>query len=261
MKRPSSVVVAIAALIVALAAWLGIDLEALTGRDNASPAQPPISAPDRQETAEAQSPVPPPGTAAPPAVPPGAFDYYVLALSWSPSYCEAEASERDRLQCGGRPFHFIVHGLWPQNDRGYPEDCLTDQPRVSDALVDEMLDIMPSRGLIGHQWRKHGACTGLSQEDYFAAVRSAFERVDIPDRFEVLDRPLSVKPQDIATAFLDANRGTLTTDAVVVTCGGGTRLDEVRLCMGKDLRFRACGQQTKRSSCRRPEVRMPPVRG
>ena len=39
---------------------------------------------------------------------PGEFDYYVLSLSWSPSFCE-EAEERggsgrsQQAQCGGRP--------------------------------------------------------------------------------------------------------------------------------------------------------------
>src|SRR5580704_5376656 len=59
---------------------------------------------------------------------PGEFDYYVLSLSWSPSFCE-EAQERgnggrsQQQQCGGRPFSFVVHGLWPQYERGYPEYC------------------------------------------------------------------------------------------------------------------------------------------
>src|SRR5438874_4074521 len=58
---------------------------------------------------------------------PGEFDFYVLSLSWSPSFCE-QASERgnDRrsgAQCGGRPFSFVVHGLWPQYERGFPEYC------------------------------------------------------------------------------------------------------------------------------------------
>jgi ribonuclease T2 len=56
---------------------------------------------------------------------PGEFDFYVLSLSWSPSFCE-EASERgnsgrSQAQCGGRPFSFVVHGLWPQYERGFPE--------------------------------------------------------------------------------------------------------------------------------------------
>ena len=56
---------------------------------------------------------------------PGEFDFYVLALSWSPSFCEA-AQERgglgksQQMQCGGRPYSFVVHGLWPQNERGFP---------------------------------------------------------------------------------------------------------------------------------------------
>ena len=252
MKGRAPLSVALAALVVAIAAWLGVDLEGFTGPAAPAPAVP----------AEAQRPTPRPASRAetPTNAPSGDFDYYVLALSWSPSYCEAEATERDRMQCGGRPFHFIVHGLWPQNDRGYPEDCATAAPRVPDALVNEMLDIMPSRGLVGHQWRAHGACSGLSQEDYFAAVRAAYEGVDIPDRFEALSAPLVTSPSDVARAFLDANRGRLTPDAVVVTCGGGNRLDEVRLCMTKDLRFRPCGEQTLRGQCRRDQVRMPPVR-
>lgn len=196
------------------------------------------------------------------AQPTGEFDYYVLALSWSPSYCEAEAKERDRLQCGGRPFHFIVHGLWPQLTEGRIEDCPNDAPRVPDRLVDALLDIMPSRGLIGHEWRSHGTCTGLSQEEYFATLRAAFAAVNIPDAYERLDQTLNVAPGEIAAAFIDANGGRLTAGQLVVTCGGGPRLDEVRICMTKDLQFRACGTQMMRgSSCRRETVRMPPVRG
>ena len=57
---------------------------------------------------------------------PGDFDFYVLSLSWSPSFCEA-ARERgntgrsQQVQCGGRPFSFVVHGLWPQYERGFPD--------------------------------------------------------------------------------------------------------------------------------------------
>ena len=57
---------------------------------------------------------------------PGEFDFYVLALSWSPSFCEAAAERGNsgrsqQIQCGGRPFSFVVHGLWPQYERGFPE--------------------------------------------------------------------------------------------------------------------------------------------
>jgi ribonuclease T2 len=50
---------------------------------------------------------------------PGQFDFYVLSLSWSPSFCEGReenggGGRSQQIQCGGRPFSFVVHGLWPQ---------------------------------------------------------------------------------------------------------------------------------------------------
>src|ERR1700676_4796019 len=65
---------------------------------------------------------------------PGEFDFYVLSLSWSPSFCE-EASERgnegrSQVQCGGRPFSFVVHGLWPQYEHGFPDYCVRAPPRL-----------------------------------------------------------------------------------------------------------------------------------
>lgn len=247
MKKPGALATAIAALIVAVAAWLGLDLDRIAG-----PPHPPPSA--EASAAAPATPAPPARPAARP-VPKGDFDYYLLALSWSPSYCETDATERDRLQCGGRPFGFIVHGLWPQNERGYPEDCPTDTPRVPDALVDEMLDIMPSRGLIGHEWRSHGACTGLAQEDYFAAVRAAWERIAIPPRFLHPDQPASLSARQVAQEFIRANPGMMES-AVTVTCDG-ERLDEVRICLTRDLEFQPCGPQSRRAQCRRDPLAIP----
>lgn len=248
MRNRNPLLVLAAALVVALAGWLGFDIGTAQRDDALAP--PPAPAP------RAASSSPAPAAARP--VPEGDFDYYLLALSWSPSYCEAEATARDRLQCGGRPYHFIVHGLWPQNERGYPESCPTDTPRVPDALVDEMLDIMPSRGLVGHQWRTHGACTGHSQEAYFAEIRAAWERIVIPARFEQLDAPLFLAPGDIVQDFIRANP-MLRPAQITVTCSRQS-LAEVRICMTKDLQFTDCGAQSRRSACRQERVRMPPVR-
>src|ERR1700709_2867457 len=72
---------------------------------------------------------------------PGEFDFYVLSLSWSPSFCEA-ASERGRsgrsqdAQCGGRPFSFVVHGLWPPYERGFPDYCQRPAPRLDTHIID-----------------------------------------------------------------------------------------------------------------------------
>src|SRR3984893_11550562 len=80
---------------------------------------------------------------------PGEFDFYVLSLSWSPSFCE-EASERGNEQrsqapCGGPAVSFVVHGLWPQYEHGFPEYC--DRNSYLDRnIMTSMLDLMPAPG-------------------------------------------------------------------------------------------------------------------
>src|SRR6185312_6832926 len=93
---------------------------------------------------------------------PGQFDFYVLALSWSPSYCASvqergneRALQASRQQCGTRPFSFVVHGLWPQYEKGFPRDCQKPAPRVDRGLVDSMLDLMPSPRLVYNEWDRH----------------------------------------------------------------------------------------------------------
>jgi len=188
-----------------------------------------------------------------------AFDFYVLSLSWSPSYCEAEGADANRQQCSaGRPYAFVVHGLWPQFERGYPRDCAAGRTRVPSALLQSLLDIMPSPGLIRHEWQEHGTCTGLRQTDYFRVLRAAREKVAIPDQYRRLDGYRMVAPQEVEDAFLRANPG-LRPDAVAVTCDR-RYLREVRICMTRELGFRPC-PQVDRQSCRLSRTVMPPVRG
>ena len=129
---------------------------------------------------------------------PGQFDYYVLALSWSPSYCEARQdrarSRSAERQCDGRPFSFVVHGLWPQYDRGFPSYCQVPPPRLDRNIVGSMLDLMPSPRLIFHEWDQHGTCSGLSPRAYFESVRSARAAVKIPPEYVDLESPISVAP-------------------------------------------------------------------
>lgn len=186
------------------------------------------------------------------------FDFYVLSLSWSPSYCEAEGKDASRQQCAAaRPYAFVVHGLWPQYEHGYPRDCPTGQPKVDGTIVRGLYDIMPSAGLIRHEWRTHGACAGLAQRDYFRVLRTAREKISIPAQFSRLDRYRQVAPGEVEAAFLRANAA-MPANAVAVTCDR-RYLREVRICMTKNLRFRACPEVDRRA-CRRSEVVMPPVR-
>lgn len=192
---------------------------------------------------------------------PGEFDFYVLSLSWSPSFCEAASergnSGRSQVQCE-RPFSFVVHGLWPQYERGFPEYCQRPSPRLDRNIMTSMLDLMPAPGLIFNEWDKHGTCSGLGARAYFENIRKARAAVKIPEEFLQLSESKTISPDAIEAAFIKVNPG-LSSSAISVTCTS-RRLSEVRLCMSKDLQFRAC-EEIDRRACRRDEVVMPPVRG
>jgi ribonuclease T2 len=193
---------------------------------------------------------------------PGEFDFYVLSLSWSPSFCE-EAAERgsggrSQVQCGGRPYSFVVHGLWPQYEHGFPDYCQRPSPRLERNIMTSMLDLMPAPGLIFNEWDKHGTCSGLGARAYFETIRKARAGVKIPPEYLELSEPKMVAPAEIEDAFIKVNPG-LSTSAIAVTCDK-SRLSEVRICMSKDLQFRAC-EEIDRRACRRDQVTMPPIRG
>jgi ribonuclease T2 len=187
---------------------------------------------------------------------PGDFDFYVLALSWSPTHCDIEGNPNSP-QCRAGTFGFVVHGLWPQYERGYPENCRTSEGRwVSDAIVASMRDIMPSGGLIGSQWRKHGACSGLNQSGYFELVRDAYDTIRIPNAYQDPATDLTLSPGAVETAFIDANPG-LSSGGIAVTCRQNA-LFEVRICLTKDLDFRNC-QEVNRKSCRASRIDVPAI--
>jgi len=190
---------------------------------------------------------------------PGKFDFYVLSLSWSPSFCEA-AGERGtppQQQCSARPYSFVVHGLWPQYERGFPEFCQVPAPRIDGGIVSSMLDLMPAPRLIFQQWDRHGTCSGQTPNAYFESVRKVRAMVKIPPEFVDLKEMLTVAPDEVEEAFVKANPG-LGRDGNAVTCDS-RRLSEVRVCVGRDFRFRAC-PDIDSHACRRDKVVMPPLR-
>lgn len=195
----------------------------------------------------------------------GQFDYYLLVLSWSPSHCMAAKPGRDDMQCArrdGRRFGFILHGLWPQYERGYPERCRTAwRPFVPEPVIASMRDVTPSRGLVIHEYRTHGTCSGLKPAAYFALARQLYNRINIPKRYQnPLDMQL-IGAREVLADFLSANPG-LKPDMISVVCGGpGNRLTEVRICMNKDGRPRSCSASAlPRSQCRAGKMHVPPVR-
>lgn len=192
----------------------------------------------------------------------GDFDYLVLALSWSPTYCASPAGENDNSQCApGRRFAFVVHGLWPQFERGWPQDCETSEGWVEEKTIRSMMDIMPSKKLIIHEWKKHGTCAGVSQADYFRGVRNLFGKVRIPARYLSPTADVITTPDQLVTDFVKTNRD-LTADMMSVQCGNTrdrARLSELRICLDKRGNFAACGANENRS-CRASTLVMPRVR-
>ncbi len=240
-RRWGAIVVAVAAL-----AWLGFNPDMLFE----DPEQ--TTAPQSRQIDNSRT-----GNSAITGVENG-FDFYVLALSWSPSFC-ASQNRTTGMQCGGkRFFSFVVHGLWPQFEKGWPSYCDENTAKVSDRLTRSMLDIMPAYGLIQQQWRKHGTCTGLDQQSYFAKLRQAYEKIRFPVQYRLNDGYKMVSPQEVERAFQTENPG-IPSDAIAVTCDK-RRLREVRICFSKSLGFRSC-QQVDRNSCRKQKVVLPPVRG
>jgi ribonuclease T2 len=188
----------------------------------------------------------------------GDFDYYVLSLSWSAAWCTLEGDARGDPQCeGGRGLTFVLHGLWPQHEDGWPSFCRTAERDPTRAQTAAMADIMGGAGLAFYQWKKHGRCSGLSAEAYFRTARKAYEAVTIPDLFALVDRPLSLPASVIEDAFLEANPA-LTRDQITITCKDG-RIQEARLCLTRDLIPRRCGADVIRD-CRLRDAILEPVR-
>ena len=194
------------------------------------------------------------GAIAAPRDTPGDFDFYVLALSWSPSYC-AYDDDPDMAQCNGARRGFIVHGLWPQYERGFPSRCPSSLPRrVPFGVVDGIIDIMPSRGLIFHEWISHGLCTGLYPDAYFRLVRRAYEKIRVPQDLFDGARDRRVSAAAIESAMAAANPG-LSPSGMAATCRDG-HFVELRICLDKDLGFRRC-VEVDRDTCRAPQMLLP----
>ncbi|MEL6372520.1 MAG: ribonuclease T2 [Pseudomonadota bacterium] len=196
----------------------------------------------------------------------GQFDYYALVLSWSPTFCEGSQGSRNASQCDvrrrARPYAFVLHGLWPQYERRWPEFCRTrERPFVPRKTIDSMMDIMPSRRLIIHEYKKHGTCTGYDPQRYYLIARKFYEFIKIPDRYKRLDKPLVVTQDELRRDLLAVNPGLRAKHLSFVCRGSGNRLREIRICFTRTGKLRACGaNENQRRLCRSRKMFMPPVR-
>ncbi|WP_238372386.1 ribonuclease T2 [Heliomarina baculiformis] len=188
----------------------------------------------------------------------GEFDYYVLSLSWSPNWCAMTGDAQGSDQCDARHEHgWIMHGLWPQYAQGYPSNCPTHHRAPSRKMTSDMADIMGTPGLAWYQWKKHGTCSGLAADQYFALARLAYERVNRPEILRKLDEPVRLPASVIEEAFLEANPE-WEPDMLTVTCKQG-HIQEARLCLSRALDPMTCGSDVIRD-CAMDNALFNPIR-
>jgi len=178
---------------------------------------------------------------------PQSFDYYLLNLSWSPEFCY---SHPEAVECSEHA-SFVLHGLWPQKSGGgYPENC-SDAPGPRNPAL--YSDLYPDPGLLRHEWRTHGTCSGLTPDAFFSLARKAVHSVKIPAQLVSLDHQESMPRQDIVDLFTRANPS-IPASSLVISCGHNY-LTAVEVCFSKSLQPVACGPIR---SCRANTVRIPP---
>ena len=188
----------------------------------------------------------------------GDFDYYMLSLSWSPNWCALTGDDRSSPQCDvSENFGWVLHGLWPQYESGWPERCRTSFNAPTRIQTAAMADIMGTSGLAWHEWDAHGVCSGLSPGHYYAFARLAYSKVVRPAVFERLDHSVNLPASVVQDAFLAENPG-LTPDQITVTCDDGY-IQEARICLTRDLQFRRCGSDAVRD-CTLDDAQFDPVR-
>lgn len=176
------------------------------------------------------------------------FDYYVLVLSWSPDFCATNPKATKDPQCSvGSKYGFVLHGLWPQYETGYPQSCSTVQ--LSDAAKTQC-DIFPSPKLCQHEWQKHGTCSGLDATGYLSLSAKLKKSVVIPDAYQMPETTFRTTVARLKADFVAKNSG-FTTDSVAPYCSGSGRfLKEVFFCYDKAHQSRACSSEVLKGSAK-----------
>jgi len=183
------------------------------------------------------------------------FDYYLLTLSWAPEFCATNPSGKSSAECApNKHMGLVVHGLWPQYNNGkWPQGCSTSPP-VSSATVNHMMPIMPGSSLIQHEWAKHGTCSGLSTQDYFAAIEKLYTGLQVPGDFKKPTNKAETSPSDVEGEFASANGAPK--EAFRISCPQN-EFSAVEICLTRDMQYQACPSTVK--ECRTSQIEVLPV--
>jgi ribonuclease I len=137
-----------------------------------------------------------------------------------------------------------------------PEYCSPARP-VSQNIIESTLKYIPTESLIQHEWAAHGTCSGLTARDYFAALRKVRDSLSIPTEINEASEKQQVSPDKLKLKLASANPR-FPKSAFRTYCYRDGELEEVRVCMNKDLSPRACGPSA--GECRFRTVTLLPVR-
>ena len=189
----------------------------------------------------------------------GEFDYYAMALSWSPEHCAIKPGDRE--QCA-RKLGFVLHGLWPQYQRGYPASCTRE--RLDADMEQQFAGLYPSRFLYRHEWEKHGTCSGLSQEAFHQLASDLRQKVKIPAAYQSPEEPLRKNSFQLKADLASANEW-LAPDNITVACADGGRfLREIYICINQQGTDAVpCSDEMRkreRRSCGQPDFLLRSVR-
>ncbi|KIL98631.1 Ribonuclease T2 family protein [Paramagnetospirillum magnetotacticum MS-1] len=174
----------------------------------------------------------------------GNFDYYLLSLSWSPSYCATTSGKQNPRQCGAEQrYGMVVHGLWPQHSDGtWPQCCQPVSAVKSSAATSQASKVMIGSSLLQHEWSKHGSCVTDQQDLYFGKINSAVSSLGLAPNLPG-SRLERIKVSDLKRNWA------VPADAITVHCKG-KRLSEVHICLDKALAPIACpAAEVKNDNC------------
>ncbi len=170
-------------------------------------------------------------------------DYWMLALSWAPAFCDNFAKEYHDHQCEKNEFGLIVHGLWAQSKtahgyRDHPRNCV-DTPALSVEIVKEYMCIMPGVRLIQGEWEKHGTCDYENAAAYLEQTKFLYESLNIPTRQDIfrIEKDLNTVKQLIID--LNPNLG-LGSEDLKASKHDDERLREVKICYSLTFEPIAC---------------------
>ena len=131
-----------------------------------------------------------------------AFDYFVLAKTWTPEFCYSNPSKCQLSSLIKQ--EFSIHGLWPQNkDGSYPSFCQPCEKFVKTKLKPFKKRIIQywddtfnsiDWSFLQHEWEKHGCCSNMSLLNYFDKTLELAQKWD----YLLVWNSIGIKPTPIS---------------------------------------------------------------